>query len=374
MRTTTWLAGVVLAGCGAATGNPGAVCGNGVYDCTGACVSAIYVGDGACNREAPDLSCKELDFDGGDCGACGDGKRNEGEACDDGNDRPGDGCDASCRVEPGFDTAPDVDTGAPECGDGLRQRGEQCDDGNTVNGDGCTKACTSEILEAQILLLQAYTGIDSAGKAVGVKLSGDAEPSRLDIVAIRSDAQGNTLQCSLGYRPREEDVVAVPAGGFEGTPPSPLAQWLVDQGLVWGFQIVPGTDTYEPRPHQGCLDDARYAGDPHASYLGTQPVYVGLKATPTDAAKEGYATRYTNPVDPLYLVGATFLVPTTMARGNARLDVDGVATSANVSVDGSVQLQNGRVVYRAASTVVVDAAPTQGWYTFLQSVIYEISF
>jgi cysteine-rich repeat protein len=126
-------AGDSVEDCGAA----GDEDGNGLADC----------GDSAC---AGTIACKI---------ACGNGRREAGEACDDGNQVSGDRCAADCKSDESCNNGI-VDVAAGEvCDDGMplggpcgsdckrgqgcgngevtADTGEECDDGNTDDADGC---------------------------------------------------------------------------------------------------------------------------------------------------------------------------------------------------------------------------------------------
>ncbi|MCA9526337.1 MAG: DUF4215 domain-containing protein, partial [Myxococcales bacterium] len=64
--------------------------------------------------------------------ACGNGRRDVGEACDDGNLEALDGCSPECIIE---------------CGNGVVEGDEACDDGNRIAFDGCSPTCVVEIPE-----------------------------------------------------------------------------------------------------------------------------------------------------------------------------------------------------------------------------------
>ncbi|HKA31416.1 MAG TPA: hypothetical protein VKH82_18685 [Candidatus Binatia bacterium] len=123
-----------------------AACGNGRRDpgeaCDGDDLGGAVCPHGGTLRCQP--SCLALDTSA--CFTCGDGRRDPGEACD-GTDLGGAtcqslgdaggplACDALCR----FDR-----TGCFRRGNGRVDPGEECDDGNTVSGDGCSALCVRE--------------------------------------------------------------------------------------------------------------------------------------------------------------------------------------------------------------------------------------
>ena len=98
------------------TGEPDAVCGNGVVEGDEVC------DDGNASNADNCLDTCEL-------ASCGDGFVGPGEGCDDGNQVDDDACSNDCV--PG------------ECGDGVVQDGELCDDGNDVETDDCLSSCAA---------------------------------------------------------------------------------------------------------------------------------------------------------------------------------------------------------------------------------------
>lgn len=134
---------------GSSTGDPPAVCGDGVAEPPEECDEGVangtvgstchfncllnVCGDGVLVSGVE--ACDEGPYNGtgGSCSpdcalnACGDGYVGPREGCDDGNLLPNDGCEPDCRP-----------TG---CGDGVQSVGEECDDGDQDNTDACTTWC-----------------------------------------------------------------------------------------------------------------------------------------------------------------------------------------------------------------------------------------
>jgi cysteine-rich repeat protein len=218
-----------------------AACGNGRRDpgeaCDGDDLGGAVCPHGGTLRCQP--SCLALDTSA--CLTCGDGRRDPGEACD-GADLGGASCqslgdaggplacDALCR----FDR-----TGCFRCGNGRVDPGEECDDGNRTSGDGCSALCVRE---------HTYDG-------------GGNDPNdscTLDW-AVEGSAAGALLTCQDGVPPCDRDAVsgqctflvfycfnASPlVGGTPGcTPPGVARVEVTDDGAAGPAAILAAfTDT-----------------------------------------------------------------------------------------------------------------------------------
>ncbi len=85
-----------------------------------------------------------LDSSGEPAAVCGNGMLETGEGCDDANEDEADGCSATCEIEPGYTCLAEPSICETVCGDGVVTEDEQCDDDNTDDDDGCDEVCEVE--------------------------------------------------------------------------------------------------------------------------------------------------------------------------------------------------------------------------------------
>lgn len=373
-----------LVGCAAESGAPGAAClgGAGIYDCDGSCVSTIYQGDGVCHDGpgSPSLACEALAWDGADCGSCGDGDLQAGEACDDGNTTSGDGCDSNCAIEEPPDTAWEGDTsGLGECGDGTVDRDEECDDGNLLNGDGCTKACTREIFDYNYLYFHFYFGIDDAGKVSDVSVFTTDFPARFVITMLKEDFTnpGEFLECDLEYRITVGLGETMPEGG-PGAGASDLLQWMDRNGLQWGVALEPDA-TPGRLGTSGCyMDPADFADDIFTSAFGQEAVYIGLMQEPTETALTAWEEYYYDPLDdstiaPEFVYGSKLRTPAGVLPSTSnRMMEDMAVNHSDMDATGSVTVVDNRYQLVPRTDVFPEGSnkPVRGWARGLAMTIY----